>query len=50
MKCEGSFENMKLQMGDYHLKTHMFLVEMGGCNIVLGLEWIHMLGPIIMDF
>jgi hypothetical protein len=50
MKCGGHCENVKLQMGDYHLKTHMFSISMGGCDIVLGVEWIHTLGPITMDY
>jgi hypothetical protein len=28
-------------MGDYTLKTHMFSISMGGCDIVLGVEWLH---------
>eukprot|EP00253_Pinus_taeda_P027550 PITA_27550 len=50
MKCEVRCENIKLQMGDYHLKTHMFAINMGGCDIVLGAKWPHTLGPITMDF
>jgi len=50
MKCEGRCENVKLQMGDYQLKTHMFSIHMGGCDIVLGAEWLRTLGPIKMDF
>lgn len=50
MKCGGRCENVKLQMGDYQLKTHMFSIHMGGCDIVLGVEWLHTLGPITMDF
>ena len=50
MKCEVRYENIKLQVGDYHLKTHMFVTNMGGCDIVLGAEWIRTLGPITMDF
>eukprot|EP00253_Pinus_taeda_P019071 PITA_19071 len=38
MKCEGRCENVKLQMGDYQLKTHMFSIHMGGCDIVLGAD------------
>ena len=41
---------MRLQLGDYHLKTHMLAIDMGGCDIVLGAEWLHMLGPVTMDF
>eukprot|EP00253_Pinus_taeda_P017878 PITA_17878 len=50
MKCEGCYENVKLQMGDYQLKTHMFAIHMGGCDIILGVEWLCTLGLIKMDF
>jgi hypothetical protein len=50
MKCGGSCENVCLQIGQYNLKSHMFTIDMGGCDIVLGVEWLHTLGPILMDF
>ena len=28
--------NVKLQMGEYHLKINIFVIEMGGCDVVLG--------------
>ena len=31
-------------------ESHMFSIDMGGCDIVLGEEWIRNLGPILMDF
>jgi hypothetical protein len=49
MKCGGRCENMRLQIGQYHLKCHMFSIDMGGCEIVLGAEWLHTLCPILMD-
>jgi hypothetical protein len=36
MKCGGRCENVCLQIGDYHLKYHMFSINMGSCDIVLG--------------
>jgi hypothetical protein len=50
MKCGGHCENVGLQIGDYHLKYHMFSIDMGGCDIVLGADWLRTLGPILMDF
>jgi hypothetical protein len=50
MKHGGNFENVCLQISDYHLKSHMFSINMGGCDIMLGAEWIRNLGPILMDF
>ena len=37
MKCGGRCENVHLQIGDYHLKSHMFAIDMGGCDSVVGL-------------
>jgi hypothetical protein len=50
MKCGGCCENVCLQIGDYHLKSHMFSIDMGGCDIVLGADWLRTLGPILMHF
>ena len=50
IKCGGRCENVKIQVRDYQLKTHMFSIDMGGCDIVLGAEWLCTLGPITMDF
>jgi hypothetical protein len=50
MKCGGRCENVRLQIGDCHLKSHMFAIDMGGCDIVLGADWLRTLGPILMDF
>jgi hypothetical protein len=50
MKCGGCCENVCLQISDYHLKSHMFSINMGGCDIVLGADWLRTLGPILMDF
>jgi hypothetical protein len=50
MKCAGHCENVCLQIGDYHLKSHMFAIDMGSCDIVLGVDWLRTLGPILMDF
>jgi hypothetical protein len=38
MKCGRHCENVSLQISDYHLKSHMFAIDMGGCNIVLGAD------------
>lgn len=35
MKCGGHYENVRLQMSYYSLKAHMFIIEMGGCDIFL---------------
>jgi hypothetical protein len=50
MNCGGRCENVCLQIGQYHMKYHMFSIDMGGCDIVLGVEWIRTICPILMDF
>jgi hypothetical protein len=50
MKCGGHCENVRLQIGDYHLKSHMFFIDMGSSDIVLGANWLRTLGPILMEF
>jgi len=50
MKYGCPYENVKLQIVEYHLTTHMFSIEMGGCDIVLEVEWLCTLGPVTMNF
>jgi hypothetical protein len=50
MKGGGRCENVPLQIGHYHLKSHMFVINMGGCDIVLATEWLCTLDPITVDF
>jgi hypothetical protein len=50
MKYGGRCENVFLQIGQYNLKSHMFSIDMGGCDIMLGVEWLCTLNPIVVDF
>jgi hypothetical protein len=50
MKCGRRCENLHLQIGDYHLKSDMFTIDIGGCDNVLGVGYLRTLGPIIMYF
>jgi hypothetical protein len=38
MICGCRCENVKLPMGEYSMKTHMFSIEMGICDIFFGDE------------
>jgi hypothetical protein len=50
MTCGGHCENVRLQIGDYHLKSHMFSIDMGGCDILLGADWLRTLGLVVPEF
>jgi hypothetical protein len=39
MKCGGHCQSVPLQISQNNLKPHMFTIDMGGCDIVLGVEW-----------
>jgi hypothetical protein len=45
MKCGGHCENVCLQIGQYNLKSHMFSIDMGGCDIVLVQNGYALLAP-----
>jgi hypothetical protein len=32
----GHCENVCLQICQYHMKSHMFAIDMGGCDIMIG--------------
>ena len=50
MKYGGRCEIMCLQIGQYNMKSHMFFIDMSGCDIMLGVKWLRNIGPILMDF
>jgi hypothetical protein len=50
MNYGGHCENECLQIDRYHMEYHIFSIDMGGCNIVLGEKWLRTLVPILMDF
>ena len=42
--------NVHISMGDYNLRSDMFALPLGGCDVVLGAQWLRTLGPILWDF
>jgi hypothetical protein len=49
MKGGGMCENVNLQLEDYFFKSNMTSIEMGGYDVVMGVEWLHIPGLITMD-
>jgi hypothetical protein len=49
MKGGGMCENVNLQLEDYFFKSNMTSIEMGCYDVVMGVEWLHILGLITMD-
>ena len=50
MKYGGHCENIKLKMGNYHLKIGMFSIDIVGSDSLLRFGWFSTLRPITMDF
>lgn len=38
--CKGTCHNVKLSMDHYTLKSDMYALPLGGCDIVLGVQWL----------
>ena len=48
--CKGTCHNVKLSMGHYTLKSDMYALPLGGCDIVLGVQWLRTLGTMQWNF
>lgn len=48
--CKGTCQNVKLSMGQYTLKSDMYILPLEGCDIVLGIQWLRTLGTIQWNF
>lgn len=50
LPCKGKCRNVRLSIGDYNMRSDMFALPLGGCDVVLGAQWLRTLGPILWDF
>ena len=48
--CSGKCHNIKLTMGEYLLTTPIIAIQMGGADVVLGVQWLQSLGTIALNF
>ena len=48
--CKGMCHNVKLSMGHYTLKSDMYTLPLGECDIVLGVQWLRTLGTMQWNF
>ena len=42
--------NFKWMMQGYEFTTNLGILKLGGCHIVLGVDWMKMVSPLIFDF
>lgn len=47
---KGVCEELKVQMQGNSLVTDFYILPLGGCDMVLGIQWLQSLGLIVCDF
>jgi len=47
---KGNYQNVKLTQENYELQSDMYVLPLEGCDMVLGDQWLRILGPILWDF
>ncbi|BBH02927.1 transposable element gene [Prunus dulcis] len=50
VQSKGCCAAVPLTIGTYVYTSNMFALPLGGCDIVLGVQWLRTLGPILWDF
>jgi hypothetical protein len=48
--CYGKCNSIKLNMGEYFLDSSMISIQMGGVDVVLGVQWLQSLGIVVINF
>jgi hypothetical protein len=44
--CIGKCHKVKLSINDYQLQSPMYAMEIGGVDVVLGAQWLSMVGTV----
>jgi hypothetical protein len=50
ISCPGCCTAMSSSLQGYDFQTNLHLLVLGGCDMVLGVNWLSTLGPILWDF
>lgn len=50
VKIKGVCKNLKIQVQGVEFQQHFFLIELGGTEMVLGMDWLASLGNIEANF
>jgi len=48
--CQGYCAAVQVFMQGYSFNPKLYLLTLGGCDLVLGVDWLRLLGPILWDF
>jgi hypothetical protein len=50
INCSGKCNKINLTMGEYVMNSPMIAIPMGGANVVLGIQWLQLLGTVAFNF
>jgi len=50
INCLEKCHNINLTMGEYVLNSPMIFIQMGGFDVVLGVQWLQSLGTMVLNF
>jgi hypothetical protein len=50
INCSRKCHSIKLNMGEYLLDSPMISIQMGGVDVVLGVQWLQSLGIVSLNF
>ncbi|XP_077219595.1 uncharacterized protein LOC143853740 [Tasmannia lanceolata] len=50
LECSGLCKNVTLAMQNHKFQVDLFVLPLMGADIVLGVQWLELLGPIIFDY
>jgi hypothetical protein len=50
INCSKKFHSIKLNMGEYLLDSLMVSIQMGGVDVVLGVQWLQSLAIVALNF
>ena len=50
LPCKGKCCNVCISIEDYNLCSNMFSMSLGGCDVIMGAQWLRTLGPVLWDF
>jgi hypothetical protein len=50
INCYGKFHSININMGEYLLDCPIITMKMGGINVILGVQWLQLLGKMAINF
>jgi hypothetical protein len=50
LSCQGQCTTVSISLQGCSISANLHLLSLGGCDVVLGVDWLRGLGPILWDF